>query len=188
MQHYHPWSATVITFRNRFRKPQHLLLINLTVCLLGRNLVGLFIDICVNVADISIPTGSYWKMALYCAKTFLLPTFYYYILSLFYITCDRLMAIIDANIACYRDVWSIINAKILLVSTASLWFGTWFIVVNTVCFIYHWDMHKIEDSYDFVIQSYIITSFYLIFIIFAAVSGLLLAFDVWAMHLIHLLL
>ena len=177
------------TYKGRCKTNQQLLIINLWLCLLLKNLLYGFNDAAAIVNKIygpHQPVGVYTNSSsnnatssgphlitdiqIYSYYALSIPIFYYYILSLFYLTCDRLLATLF--ITHYIRVWNQQKTKTLILCSALIFVGSWFIVINILSSVYQWDMNMLERKVTAggSLNLYIPASVSGAFVVFATVS------------------
>ena len=156
-------------YKGRQKISQHLFLINLSISSLIKNTLYAYFDI-TNIVMFHTSTKHKFLENLYdyVYLTFGSVAHDYYLLSLFYLTCDRLMVTIFH--VRYSSLWSLLKTKVLLTCTAFLLLTIWLTTYNVLGVVHNWNMTFVRSQTDKMIAVYIPTSFNLLFLFFATIA------------------
>ena len=154
--------------KGRHKTPQHLFLINLSISSITKNIFYTFDDVATIVSTLASKFFSNLKIYVY--YTFLSAAYDFYLFSLLYLTCDRLM--ITLFHVRYSTVWNLVKTKVLLVCTAFLCLGMYLTTINVLAALNDWKMVNVQNIVFKISNMYVPTAFNLFFLIFATFSYL----------------
>ena len=155
-------------YKGRHKTPQHLFLINLSISTIIKNTFYAYQDVS-EIASLEISMSKTSQdVQTYVHYTFEAASYDYYILSLIYLTCDRLM--ITLFHVRYLTLWNLRKTKILLLCTACLSLLVWLTSINILGKSDNWNIKVVEKNSDKIINIYLPTASNSFFVIFATFS------------------
>ena len=155
-------------YKGRHKTPQHLFLINLSISTIIKNIFYAYQDVSEIVEIEKTMNKTFEDVMIYAHYTFGAACYDYYIFSLIFLTCDRLM--ITLFHVRYSNKWNLRKTKILLSCTAIVCSVARLTTMNILGILHNWNLHIIAKIAEKITDIYLPTIFSLFFIIFASAS------------------